>query len=119
MLQSELADRLEQIAKAEGLEAEELINRALSEYLESLEREKLAAEARSFEKMHTALKEKYLGQFVAMHNGQVVDADADFEALFLRIQARFGHVPVLIRRVSENPRLELRFLSPRLERAKP
>ena len=39
----------------------------------------------------------------------------DFEALFLRIQARFGEWPVLIQRVGDTPLEEWHFRSPRLE----
>ena len=68
--------------------------------------------------MYPQLGERYLGQFVAVHNGQIVDADVDFEALFLRIQERFEDTPVLIRLVSTTPTLELRASSPRLEWSK-
>jgi len=46
-----------------------------------------------------------------------VDADADFEQIFLRVQARFGDLAVLIRQVGEAPDEEWRFRSPRLEYA--
>ena len=114
-LQPDLAEQVAQMAETAGIGVTDLINEALSEYLQRFSHEKIEAEAQAFERMHETLKEQYLGQFVAVHNGQVVDADADFEAVFLRVQARFGRTPVLIRRVSEEPTTELRFRSPRLE----
>jgi hypothetical protein len=78
--------------------------------------QKLEAEAQAFERMHPQLVKQYLGQFVAVHEGQIADADVDFEALFLRLQERLGDVPVLIRPVGTEPTPELRAPSPRLER---
>jgi hypothetical protein len=39
---------------------------------------------------------RYRGQFVAVHNGEVVDQDSDKRALYLRVRANFGHRAVLI-----------------------
>jgi hypothetical protein len=33
-------------------------------------------------------------EYVAIHDGQVVDSDADEVALILRVQARVGYVPL-------------------------
>jgi hypothetical protein len=114
-LQHDLAEQVTQMAEIAGIGVADLVNEAISEYLERFSHEKIETEAQAFEGMHETLKERYFGQFVAVHNGQVVDADADFEAVFLRVQARFGRIPILIRRVSEKPTTELHFRSPRLE----
>ena len=84
--------------------------------MEWLEGRKLEAEVRAFERMHPRLVEAYLGQFVAVHEGRVVDADGDFEALFLRLQRRLGGVVVLIRRVEGEAGVELRAPGVRLDR---
>ncbi len=114
-LQPKLVEQVRWIAKSERGTIEDFVNKAIRERLRRLEDQKLEAEARVFERMHPQLVEQYLGQFVAVHDGQVVDADVDFEALFLRLQNRFGDIPVLIRLVGANPILELRAPSPRLE----
>ena len=114
-LQPDLAEQVTQMAEIAGIGVTDLINEAISGYLQRFSHEKIEAEAQAFERMHETLKEQYFGQFVAVHNGQMVDADADFETVFLRVQARFGRIPILIRRVSEKPTTELRFRSPRLE----
>lgn len=41
-------------------------------------------------------RELYRGQFVAVHNREVVDQDKDQRSLYLRVRARFGKTPVLI-----------------------
>jgi len=114
-LQPDLAEQVTQMAEIAGVGVTDLVNEAISEHLQRFSHEKIEAEARAFEGMHETLKDQYFGQFVAMHNGQVVDADVDFETVFLRVQARFGRIPILIRRVGEKPTTELRFRSPRLE----
>jgi hypothetical protein len=40
------------------------------------------------------LLETHRGQYVAIHDGQVVDADADDIALVQRVHARVGYVPI-------------------------
>jgi predicted transcriptional regulator len=114
-LQPDLAEQVTQMAEIAGIGATDLISEAINEYLKRFSDEKIEAEAQAFEGMHETLKEQYFGQFVAVHNGKVVDADADFEKVFLRVQARFGRIPILIRCVGEEPTVELHFRSPRLE----
>jgi hypothetical protein len=41
-------------------------------------------------------RQRYHGEFVAVHERQVVDHDPDQRTLYLRIRQRFGHRPVLI-----------------------
>jgi predicted DNA-binding protein len=110
-----LQAKLEQIAQSTGKSAGEIVNEAISEHLNRLNKQRFEAEIRAFEKMYPDLKEKYYGQFVAIYDGQVVDTAADFENLFLRIVKRFNDLPVLIRQVGDSPEEEWHFRSPRLE----
>lgn len=41
-------------------------------------------------------RQKYQGQYVAVHNEQVVDSDTDQRSLYLRVHKRFGEDPVMI-----------------------
>ena len=116
-LQPDLVERVRQITRSKGATVQDFVNQAVREHLEQLDDQKLEAKAQAFERMHPQLLRQYLGQFVAVHEGQVVDADVDFEALFLRLQKRLGDVPVLIRPVNAEPTLELRAPSPRLKRS--
>jgi hypothetical protein len=117
IIEPTLQDQLEQIAQATGQTVKEIVNEALREHFERLEEQKLEAEIQIFETMYPELKRLYPDQFVAIVEGQVVDTAADFESLFLRIQARFGDTPVLIRQVGTTSSEEWRFRSPRLEPA--
>jgi hypothetical protein len=40
------------------------------------------------------LLKKYRGQYVAVHNGQVVEHAADLGALTRKVYRRFGHTPM-------------------------
>ena len=116
-LQPDLVERVHRITKSTGTTVRDFVDQAVRERLQQLEDLKLKAEVQAFERMHPQLVKQYLGQFVAVHEGQIVDADVDFEALFLRLEKRLGDVPVLIRPVSVNPASELRAPAPRLERS--
>lgn len=41
-------------------------------------------------------RQQYAGQYVAVYQGEVVDSDIDQQQLYLRVQTRFGHKPVLL-----------------------
>jgi len=114
-LQADLVGQVKQMADIVGIDADILVSEAIEEHIVRLRREKLEAEIAAFERMHKDLKVQYLGRFVAVCDGQVVDSDEDFEPLFLRVRERLGPVPVLIRRVGVEPQMELCFRSPRLE----
>jgi hypothetical protein len=56
-----------------------------------------------------------LGEYVAIHNRQVVDRDREFQMLHTRIRQRYGRQAVLIRKVEPLADRELVFRSPRFE----
>ncbi len=115
----DLIEKLEQIATEQSTSAQDLLHTAVNEFLDKMARQKIHTESESFRKMHPDLMTKYEGQFVAIHNGQVVDHDEDARDLYLRVQVQYGHIAVLIRRVTPEAQQELVFRSPRLTRARP
>jgi hypothetical protein len=115
-LQPQLMEELEEAATAQAVLVPEPLETAVRAYLRQIEREKIQTEAEAFRAMHAELREKYLGQYVALHERQVVDHDPDFQSLHHRIRQRFGRRPVLLRRVDTGPERTLIFRSPRLER---
>jgi len=112
-------EQLKQVASERAVRPKELLETAVRTYLRQLEREKIKAEAEAFRAMHAELVEKYLGQYVAIRNGKVVDHDEDFQSLHSRIRQRFGRRPVLLRRVEVEPERVWVFRSPRFERGQP
>ena len=113
-LDSELAESLREIANKQGQSFERVLDDLVWQYVRQARREKISHECRYYERMHSTLKEEYLGQHVAIHEGQLVDHDVDPMALAQRIRERYGRIPVLVTRVSEEPFPEFSIRRPRL-----
>lgn len=99
-----------------GVDPEAIVDKALRSYLTQLRREKIRAESEAFERQLTLLLTRYRGEYVAVHEGQVIDHDPDLRTLHLRVFAQLGHTPVLLRKVTEETEQELVFRSPRFQR---
>jgi hypothetical protein len=84
-------------------------------YLRQIAESKVRREEQHFCAQHDQLLDQYEGQFIAMHEGQVIDSDADELTLYLRIRQKFPMVGILIKQVT--PALETVWVmrSPRLE----
>lgn len=104
---------LNELIKLEGAPIEEVLNRAVTHYRGELGHRKIIAEAEAYRRKHLRLRTKYLGEYIAMHNGHVVDHDRDLAALNRRIRARYGSTPVLMRLVEQVVEREIIVRSPR------
>jgi len=104
-LQPNLIERLEQVAADEDTSAAELLDLAVTEFLEKIALQKLQDETHAFEASHPQLVQQYFGEYVAIHNGAVVDHDLDARQLHLRIRTQFGQQPILLRQVTETAEL--------------
>jgi len=93
----------------------DLLTRALDDYIDKLEWEKLSREMKAFEAMLDELLQEYEGKYVAIHQGKVIGVDDDLSTLHNRIYYEMGSVPVLFERVSAEPKREIVIRSPRLE----
>lgn len=58
-------------------------------------------EYRAFQRLLPQLLASHPGKYVAIHEEQVVDSDADDVALILRVQARHGYVPLHVGLVTD------------------
>lgn len=85
---------------------EALVNEAVRRYLWDLDREKISQETSEYRRQHAQIKAAYLGQYIAMRDGQVVDHDADFATLRRRVRQHFGRTPVMMTLVEEQPEVE-------------
>jgi len=117
--QSALIEQLEQVATEQSTTAEDLLHAAVIEFLDRTARQKIHVESEAFRKLHPDLLTKYKGQYVAIHNGQVVGYNQDARELYLQMRKQYGHIAVLIRLVSDRVEQELVFRSPRLTRVRP
>lgn len=117
---SELVERLQQVATEEDTSAEELLDQAVVEFLETVALKKLKDETVAFEQLHPQLVKQHFGHYVAIHNGMLVDHDLDLNLLHRRIRAKFGQMPVLIRQVTKDAQLpEITMRSKKLMTTKP
>ncbi len=57
------------------------------------------SEVEAFNRLPQPSIDQYYGQYVAVYNGNIVDADRDEGELALRFYRTFGYVPVYIHRV--------------------
>ena len=102
-----LYQRVEQAALESQVSTGEMFTQALRRYLWELDRRKITEESKAYRRQHAELKERYLGQYIAMHKGQIVDHDPDFQTLRQRVRQQFGRTAVMITLVEEAAEPEL------------
>lgn len=89
---------------------------AFTPYPENPKRAAMKTEIAGYEAMHAELVKRFLGQYVAIYQGRLVDQDADPVALHRRITANYAGKVVLSRKVQQEAAPVLHMRSPRLER---
>lgn len=114
-LSPRLLEQVERLAQWQQVTVEAVTARALSDYLDRLEWEKLEAEMAAFQAQLPALLDTYPDEYVAMHEGRVIDHDVDLRALHSRVYATMGPIPVLLQKVTATPTPDILIRSPRLE----
>lgn len=114
-LESHVAAKVEDLSAKLGKSFEESILEAVEWRLERWNNEKRIREFEAFDELHTQLKDQYLQQYVAIHNGKVVDVDENENMLEIRVKEKYGDIAVLVMKVEEDlnyfvevPRLRLR-----------
>jgi hypothetical protein len=104
------------LAKQQDRKLEDLIQEALQQYIwESRERQ-IDREMQAYRALHLELKQHYLGEYVAIYNGKLVDHDVDRRTLSQRVHQRYADAVVLITPVEPQPDREFLLTSPRFER---
>jgi hypothetical protein len=76
--------------------------------------DKFRSEQRAFHEHLPELLRTHRDQYVAIHEGQVVESGADQIEVAERAYARFGYIPILVTLVTDRPRPVVRMPSPRL-----
>jgi hypothetical protein len=114
-LDEKTSSELQQIARVRSVEPAVLAQDAIRSFLHAEARRVIQTEVEAYKRIHQELLQTMPGDFVAVHQGQVVDHDADQLALLSRIEATYGGQPVLIRQV--RPELEhvITVYSPRID----
>lgn len=110
-----LFDRVEKVAQWKHMPTGDLTEQALESFLDQLEWEKLDIENAAYARLLPALLKAHEGEYIALHNGEVIASGPTLPELHLRVYHLLGNVPVLFKRVSAEPEPDLRIRSPRLE----
>jgi uncharacterized protein (DUF1778 family) len=113
----EMYHRVERIARLREQEIAEVLLESivLTEAEQVIEDEDsiVAREEAAFKRLHPMLREKYLGQYVAIYQGKMIDHDPDQVALFLRTKERYPDEFIWIAPVGEKPEETYVLRSPR------
>lgn len=112
----ETLQELQVVAETQSTSTDDLAEKAIQQFLRLLEREKIKQEVKAFHQQHPELAKQYLGQYIAMHAGKVIDYDHNFQAIHDRVRQRFGRQAILIRQVTQSAERVLTIRSPRMER---
>lgn len=105
----DLLAEADQVTRQDGISVDDLIADTLRQHLRERRREQIEAEARAFEAIHVQLLSEYRDQFVAIHDGKVVDHDTDKAALYQRVRARYGRTPAHFQQVTAKSCLPFKF----------
>lgn len=114
-LSPDILEQLRQAAEWNGVPLEQAAQEAVLSYVGRYGRAKVEKEQAIFERQKTELLKKYRGQYIAMHNGEVVETAADLRTLRNKVFARFGHTPMLHTQVTDEPDRDIIVRSPRLD----
>jgi glutamyl-tRNA reductase len=101
MLEEELYERMKEAAQSQQSDPDALLAEAVRRYLWELRRQQISEETTHYRAQHETLQERFLGQYIAMVEGEVIDHDADFLSLRRRVYEQYGNRPVLMTLVRE------------------
>ena len=108
---SELYERIERLAATREAPVAYIVQEALALAVDQLEvtadEAKMDLEDAAYQAMHPKLFEKFPGQYVAIHKGELIDVDENEMALYLRVDERFPDEVILIKRVVTLPEPDL------------
>lgn len=77
-------------------------------------RPKMLRERAAYEALHASLLPDYLGQYVAIYQGQLLDADPDVMALDERVRSQYPDEVIMVTKVEQETQRTLHFHSPTL-----
>lgn len=109
-----LAWEIQTEAKERGLAIEEFLRKFLQRERTLANRREIEQEQAWWLNLPLNARAKYEGEFVAIHNQQLIDHSQDENALHKRIRTKYGKMPILIM-PAEGPQ-KINIYSPRLIR---
>jgi hypothetical protein len=98
-LRPDLGEALAEDARHSKHDVTDMVNEAIEVYLRDRQRRKIDQEIEAYIEMHADLWKQIPEQWVAIHNGELVDQDIDRVALHRRVHSQYRRIAVLIRQV--------------------
>jgi hypothetical protein len=95
-ISEELADEIKKEAQARGKSVEDFLKSAIQRQRSFGDRQKIETEQEWWMNRPLSKRAKYEGEYVAIHNKQLVDHDKNEVAFYLRVREKFGNTAVLI-----------------------
>jgi hypothetical protein len=113
----DLAEQIESLVGSDPAKTQAFIENAVRTQIARLHQSKIRRETEAYMAQHQELLAAYPEQYIAMHQGNVIDHDTNLRTLHLRVYQELGHTPVLLKKVTDaTATRELVFHSPRLQR---
>jgi predicted transcriptional regulator len=113
-LNDQIERQLTKIAREQTATPDELVEKAIRTYLQAEASQVLERETVAFRALHAELLAKYPGEYVAIHQGQVIDHDPKLLAIYLRIDEKYPDEIILIKQVQSEIERVFTVRSPRL-----
>ena len=113
-LNDQIERQLAKIARDQAATPDELVEKAIRAYLHEEASQILERETLSFRALHVELMATYPGEYVAIHQGQVIDHAPKLAEIYLRIDEKYPDEIILLKQVQ--PEIERAFTvrSPRV-----
>ncbi len=115
-LREQTARQLAKLADEQATSPDELAEKAIRALLRAETSRILTQESEAFRVMHADLLEKFVGEYVAVRKGAVVDHDADLQSIYLRIDGQYPDETILIKQVQPEVERVFTVRSPRIVR---
>ena len=115
----ELYQQVEKVADATRRNISDLlvetITRSFAPLPVDTNRAKMNQNVAAYKRLHPQLLKSYLGEYVAIHEGQLVDHDQDPIVLLQRMRSNYPEQVILRRRVEPIVEREIQIRHPRIE----
>jgi hypothetical protein len=98
-----LIHEVQQIAAQEQIDAVTFITQAIRHQIAHYRQKRLTTETEAWYRLPPETRQQYIGQFVAVYQGQIVDNDSDRAILYQRLRQRYGRQTILITEGGDTP----------------
>ncbi|MDM8520525.1 hypothetical protein QUF64_10790 [Anaerolineales bacterium HSG6] len=115
MINEKTYTQFKRFAEQKKSSVELLAEAVIRDYIRREKREIMRQEIAAYNAMHTKLVADFLGQYVAIHQGTLIDHDQDELTLYFRINEKYPDIPILLRQVTNETEETITIRSPRFE----